>query len=348
MRATGRFLTAIAGLALAVGAASPVAAGPGHDRGHDTTIVWSRFNRQGTSAQIVSADPDGRHVRTLTHPGRGVFDFGPVISPDGGRMVFERNRADGVDIALVDADGQHERVIDLGCADPCADDVAPSWTHDGRRVVFSRIVGPFDLVNESAHSAVLHTANGDGTDVRRLSEPGIDGVYEDYHASFSADGSFLTFVRVRNADIRSAIFRMDADGTDVGQLTPWELDADLPVLSLATRGPTKDMVVFETFGHGTPEGSTQNVATVPATCASLADCSARISYVTDNGAGPEESFNPSWSPDGRRIVYVEFTPGDESHPPSGDIWTVRPDGRGAQPVSLSRRFEFGPDWGPAR
>ena len=29
----------------------------------------------------------------------------------------------------------------------------------------------------------------------------------------------------------------------------------------------------------------------------------------------------------------------------GDIWTVRPDGRGRQQVSHSTRFEFRPDWG---
>ena len=34
-------------------------------------------------------------------------------------------------------------------------------------------------------------------------------------------------------------------------------------------------------------------------------------------------------------------------PPIADIWTMRPNGHGRQPVSLSPRFEFRPDWGPA-
>jgi hypothetical protein len=180
---------------------------------------------------------------------------------------------------------------------------------------------------------------------RRLGPP--NGAYEDYHARFAPDGSYLTFVRVRNADIKNAVFRMDVDGTNVRQLTPWELDADLPDLSLATHGATKDLIVLETFGQGPPPGKAHDIATVPATCASLAACTSQINYVTTNGGGPQQRFNPPWSPDGRRIAYVEFVPSDESHPPTGDIWTIRPDGRSRRQVSTSHGIDFRPDWGPA-
>jgi hypothetical protein len=101
---------------------------------------------------------------------------------------------------------------------------------------------------------------------------------------------------VRNRDIKSAVFRMRPDSSHVRQLTPWRLDADLPDVSPATHGPTKDLVVFETFGHGPPEGSQQDVATVPATCFPLADCASKLRCVTDNGAGPDTrfEFRPDW------------------------------------------------------
>ena len=57
------------------------------------------------------------------------------------------------------------------------------------------MIGPFDLVNDSAHSAVLQTSTLDGSDPERLSEPGIDGVYEDYFARYSPDGSYIVFTR---------------------------------------------------------------------------------------------------------------------------------------------------------
>lgn len=248
-------------------------------------------------------------------------------------------------LVVVGADGQGAHTVPVSCADPCAGVEDPGWTPDGQRIVFTRVIGPFDQVNTSARSAVLYTARPDGSGMRRLSQPGIDGVYEDYRARYAADGQYLIFVRVRNSDIKSAVFRMRPDGSDVRQLTPWEVDADEPDLSLAVDGPTKDLVAFETFGHGPPDGSQQDIATVPATCRPLAACTGEIRYVTHNGSGPRTSFNPSWSPDGRRIAFTDaLFPQDG--PAIGDIWTVRPDGSGRQQVSRSPRFEFRPDWGP--
>ena len=106
--------------------------------------------------------------------------------------------------------------------------------------------------------------------------------------------------------------------------------------------------MFETFGHGPPEGSQQDIATVPATCFPLADCTSKIRYVTNNGAGPATSFNPAWSPNGRRIAFTNVLPppGPDS-PPIADIWTVQSNGKDRQRVSHSPRFEFRPDWGVA-
>jgi hypothetical protein len=123
------------------------------------------------------------------------------------------------------------------------------------------------------------------------------------------------------------------------------LGGDLADVSPATHGPTKDLVVFETFGTGPPEGSQQDIATVPATCFPLADCTSKIRSVTNNGAGPRTSFNPSWSPDGRRIAFTDVLLGPDRA--LADIWTVRPNGHDRQRVSHSPRFEFRPDWGVA-
>ena len=54
---------------------------------------------------------------------------------------------------------------------------------------------------------------------------------------------------------------MRCDGSQIRQLTPWRLAADVPDLSLATGGPTRNLVVFETFGPRAPKGREQDIAT---------------------------------------------------------------------------------------
>ena len=141
---------------------------------------------------------------------------------------------------------------------------------------------------------------------------------------------------------------MDPDGTDVRQLTPWKLDADLADLSEATGGPTANMVAFETYGHvmsSGPEGVSSNVATVPATCASLSECRSQIQLLTRHEGGTRMAFNPTWSPHGAQIAYTKFVGGDKCC--VGDIWRMRPDGTHKRPVSQSPLFEYRPDWGVA-
>ena len=337
----GRLILGVLALALlAVPAASSA-----------STIVWSRNDKNFTRQQIVAARPDGSGLHAISHPPKGGLDIDAQISPNGGRVVFERDFVDEsipAEIHLANVSGTDRRQLDLGCVDPCVVDSAPTWLRGGGRLAYTPVIGPFDQVNGSATSAVLHTSRLDGSGYERLSQPGIDGAFEDYHAHFSRDGSYLVFVRVRNSDIKGAIFRMDADGSHLRRLTPWRLGADLPDLSPTASGPTKDLVVFETFGvGGPPKGSSQNVATVPTTCRTPRRCRGKIRYLTRHGDGPDQSFNPAWSPNGRRIAYTRFVPGDKHTPFVGDIWTMDPNGRHKRAVSTSPLFEYRPDWGRA-
>jgi Tol biopolymer transport system component len=258
-------------------------------------IVWTQtLDDQGTTARLVSARPDGSGLRALTHPQAKQFDINADVSPDGSRVLFERDLPSSSVLGMVGASGRGEHTVPVPCTGQCNGPQDPGWTADGRRIVFTLVIGPFNQVNNSATSAVLYTARPDGSDVR--------------------------------------------------QLTPWSLDADVPDLSQASHGPTRGLVAFETYGHGAPEGAEQDIATVPASCPSLAACTGQIRYATHNGAGPHTSFNPSWSPGRSRIAYTgaQFP---ANKPAIGDIWTISPDGHGRQQVSHSSLFEYRPDWG---
>jgi Tol biopolymer transport system component len=329
-----------------LGASGAQAAPPSHGNARfGQFLVWSRFDDFATgTARLVVADAQGDHVTPITNPPAGSQDIDPRISPDGRHILFERDDADGISTAgIVGTDGHGEALIDLGCTDPCAGTNTPTWTPDGRHLVYDRVSGPFDDAGDAA-SAVLWQANLNGTHQRRVSDPSLDSVRtEETDASFAPAG--YRVVLRDTIDRQSAIFRERADGSHAVQLTPWELLADLPFVSPARFGPTKDLVVFEATGPATGPFAGGRIGTVPATCISLASCAAQIRYLTPSATETEANFNPSWSPDGQGVIYVNYRSGDDTHNAVGDIWTMRWDGAQKTPVSLDPRFEFRPVWG---
>ena len=71
-------------------------------------IVWTQvLDDKFTTARLVSARPDGSGLRVLTHPGAKHFDVDAAVSPDGSRVLFERDRPDGSSVvAMVGAGGR--------------------------------------------------------------------------------------------------------------------------------------------------------------------------------------------------------------------------------------------------
>src|SRR5581483_5579133 len=93
--------------------------------------------------------PDGTGLRRLTHT--PVLKGNPAWSPDGTRIAFSRCQrmgdsscnGPGSEIWVVDGSGSHPRPLsrsgpDGGRVVRVTFDADPSWSSDGRRVIFSR------------------------------------------------------------------------------------------------------------------------------------------------------------------------------------------------------------------
>ena len=334
--------SAVAALACTALVAPQASAGDHHGSRPSTEgiIVWTTREASG-SEHLMVARADGSHQRVLTPELADVGDVDAQISPDGSWVAYERDTPDTASVRLVRPDGRQDHPVDVGCSHPCVAAVGPTWLTT-TRLSLALVLAPFGPPNDSAASAVLWTARRDGSHLRRLSQPGIDGVYEDIWARRAPDGSYLTFLRRRNVDLKSALFRMQPDGTHEQQLTPWALGVDVNDLSSSRGGPTKDLLVFDSYGRGDPDATFVDIGTVPATCRNLQACTARIRWLTDNGSTGRRNANPQWSPDGTHLVFTDRASIDE---PNAEIWTMRYGGTDRQRISTSTNFDYRPTWG---
>ncbi len=349
MNTIGSILAAIVTCALTsgtgtvgAGAASPVpdestTVGQKHGASDARPLVWVRYDAATDSAALMVGDMDGRWQRQLTHPVPGLRDSEPVRSPDGRRVIFNREYSDGtVQIGIANLRGGPVRIVDTGCQDPCFADVNPGWMPDGKHLTFTRVIGPFDPVTGDAVSALQYSERLDGSDLTLLSVP---GAYEDNTMRFAPDGRYVVFTRDQSIDgeLHFAIFWMRSDSTHVRQLTPWDLDADRPSVSPARSGPTAGLVSFETHGGGSPTQG--DVALLPASCPTIAACTEATRLVTHNDGTDKTSYAASWSPEGHRLAFAQ-----EDGTGNVDVFTVRPDGHHQRPVTRSPVPEYSPAW----
>jgi TolB protein len=154
---------------------------------------------------IYSMDADGRHVKQLTH--ELGYDGGPFFSPNRKHIVYRAYHPKGqkeiteykdllaqnlirptsLEIWVMKADGGRKRqVTNLGAAS-----FAPSFFHNGKRIIFSSNQGSTGGMGNFE----LYAINIDGTDLEQITfSPGFDGF-----PMFSRDGKKLVWASNRNA-----------------------------------------------------------------------------------------------------------------------------------------------------
>ncbi len=113
-------------------------------------------------------------------------------SPDGTSLAYTSGEPDIEKLAIVDADGSHERLL-VADTGPAIHGIGPAWSPTGDRIVYQRCEGgPDARCNGEQHEVVLVSV-ADGTQTV-IQPPNADGQrWYPFTVSWSPDGTTLLY-----------------------------------------------------------------------------------------------------------------------------------------------------------
>ncbi len=147
-------------------------------------LVYCSFGSRSGVWELVLIDlARPSHRRIIGH---GLF---PRWSPTGDTIVYQRARERGsrwFSVWTLDlVDGQATRLTEVAASSNAAV-ITPSWSPDGRSLVFCTVVGPTpDRDDADAPRADIWVCNADGSGRSRLTH----GPYANYQPTWSSDGT---------------------------------------------------------------------------------------------------------------------------------------------------------------
>jgi Tol biopolymer transport system component len=317
----GPFLCIIAAAATIVAALSMTSTALGATNGR---IAFQA--NVGRFPQIFTILPDGTGLKQVTRvAAKDPGAENPSWSPDGTTIAFDGAVATGVNLFTVAPDSSRLAELPLGVGAFNGD---PAHSPDGTRISFDQDVGDSQ---PTVHGIFI--ANVDGTGARRLTTGLKTKQSFDTESQWSPDGTRIAFTRVKKSHL-AAVFAVKVDGTGLERLTPWKLDAASPDWS-----PDGKTIVFNSYFDAGRGQSANLFAMRP-------DGSHRTALTHYKG-GQGFAFQPSWAPDGTRIVFTNITP----HAKAGirQLWTMSPKGTHRKRLTNlpKKYFPYHADWGTA-
>ena len=238
------------------------------------------------------------------------------------RIAFASDRDGNFEIYVMDNHGGNQQNL---TNDP-SDDRDPSWSPDGKRIVF--------FSNRDGHTidgrstSEIYVMDADGGNPQNLTNDHND----DRFPSWSPDGKRLAFVSDRDGPPRYFdIYVMDLDGDNLQRLTSdprddrhpsWSPDGERIIFGARREEhfETKFAITYEIYVMDADGGNQQRL--------------------TENR---KNDWGPSWSPDGKRIAFSSDRKGDLVNI---EIYVMDADGSNQQRLTENRIHDKSPSWSP--
>jgi len=246
-----------------------------------------------SGVDLYTVNPDGSDLKQLTNFGSSGNAQIPSWSSDGDKLLFAFTSAsDGsVQIWEIDARGGNLHQV---LNDPSFADTDPNFSPHGTNILFTRCT--------TVHCAIFRV-NSDGTGLRAITHFDHNPDITDFQATYSPDGETIAFASWIRGGLLSAIYLMNADGSNIRPLTPPELLALAPEWS-----PDGRTIAFS--AHNGVFGN----SVLDEEIWSITIDGKQLTRLTDNNQNWKGYFSglhdffPSWSPDGDAIVFERDAP----------------------------------------